>query len=62
MWCIKVGIILAMGSTNKIRCYIVTSSLIDKAITQNDPWIYKRAYKTVRQNTFRWQTKAWDTI
>ena len=27
-----------MGSTNERRCYIVTSSLIDWAHTQNNPW------------------------
>ena len=32
------GIILCMCPGNKRRCYIVTSSLIGWAHTQNDPW------------------------
>ena len=35
------GTILCMGSTNKIRRYNITSSLISWAYTQNDPWYVK---------------------
>ena len=33
------GIILGMGSANERRRYIVTPPLIDRAHTQNDPWL-----------------------
>ena len=36
------GIILAMGSANERRRYIVTSSLIGWAHTQNDPWVHTK--------------------
>ena len=35
-----VGIILGMGSANERRCYIVMSSLIGWAHTQNDPCVW----------------------
>ena len=37
------GIILSMGSANESRRYIVTSSLIGWAHTQNDPWAKQRS-------------------
>ena len=34
------GIIMGMDSANERRRYNVTSSLIERAHTHNDPWLY----------------------
>ena len=44
------GINLSVGSANERRRYYVTSSVIGRAHTQNDPWVYKFNLQAISSN------------
>ena len=53
------GIILSMGSANESRRYIVTSSLIGWAYTQNDPWASQSRKDKQRSGVCASLTMVW---
>ena len=53
------GVILGMGSANERRRYIVTSSLIGWADTQNDPWCWICWVTWISMRLVYWRGSPW---